>query len=136
MAKLTAKIEKWFKIPGDEDGPELKISYLKPGEIQRIEADTSRWIGRATKDDDFTSELEYNPHSQLRKLRNASVVGWKGFYGSDGEQLECTTKNKELFLDEDPEMGDEKKRLSEWIDTFRKSLADSLKPQEEEAEGN
>ena len=28
------------------------------------------------------------------------------------------------------------KRLSEWIDEFRKQLADSMKPQEEEAEGN
>ena len=135
MAKLTAKTERWFKIPGDEDGAELKIVHLKPGEVQRIEAETSRWIGRA-QNDDFTSELEYSPYTQMRRLRAASIVGWKGFFGTDGENLDCTSKNKELFLNEDPVMGDGDKRLSDWVDEFRKQLADSLKPQEEQAEGN
>ena len=133
MARLTAKVEKFFKIPGDEDGAELKILHLKPGEVNRIEADTSRWIGKASGDD-FVSELEYDPHGQLRRLRLAAVVGWKNFYGEDGEHLDCNAKNKELFMKEDPLLGE--KRLSEWIDDFRKQLADSLKPQEEEAEGN
>ena len=133
MAKLSAKVEKWFKIPGDEDGAELKILHLKPGEVQRIEADTSRWVGKSAGED-FVSELEYDPYGQLRRLRLAAVVGWKGFYGEDGEQLDCNAKNKELFMKEDPLLGE--KRLSEWIDDFRKQLADSLKPQEEEAEGN
>ena len=133
MPKLSGKVEKWFAIPGDEDGAELKIVHLKPGEIQRIEADTSRWIGKSSGED-FASELEYNPFAQMRRLRLAAVVGWKGFYGLDGEVLECTQSNKELYLNDDPELGG--KRLSEWIDEFRKQLAASLRPQEEQAEGN
>ena len=133
MAKLTGKTERFFKIPGDEDGAEIKILHLKPGEIQRIEADTSRWVGKSSGED-FSSELEYNPYEQLRRLRLAAVVGWKNFFGLDGEHLDCTPKNKELYLKEDPMLGE--KRLSEWIDEFRKELADSLKPQEEESEGN
>lgn len=137
MARLSAKIEVWKKIPGDPDGAELKILHLKPGEVQKIEAETSHWVGKAV-DDNFASELHYKPTVQFRKLRMAALVGWRGFYGVDGEPLECTAKFKELYLDEDPVLGEgeDAKKLSEWIDQFRKELADSLKPQEEQLEGN
>lgn len=137
MARLSSKIEIWKSIPGDPDGAGLKILHLKPGEIHKIESETSHWVGKSV-DESFASELHYKPIIQLRKLRMAALTGWRGFYGVDGESLECTTKFKELYLDEDPVLGegDDAKKLSEWIDQFRKEIADSLKPQEEQAEGN
>lgn len=135
MAKLTAKTQKWFTIPGDPDGAQLQILHLKPGEIQRIESETTRWLGK-TVDEKFIPEFEYKPQQQLRRLRQTALVGWKGFYGVDGEELDCTPKFKDLYLDEDPSLGTEELKLSEWIDKFRNELADSLKPQEEEAEKN
>lgn len=137
MARLSAKVQKSFKIPGDPDGASLTIYHLKPGEIQKIESETSKWIGKSVNDQ-FQSELEYQPTIQLRKLRLAALVGWKGFFDADGIEVDCNPRNKELFLNEDPLLGEgeEEKPLSLWIDQFRKELADSLKPQEEESEKN
>ena len=137
MARLSAKIQDKFPIPGDEDGASLTIYHLKPGEIQKIEAETSKWIGKSVNDQ-FQSELEYQPTVQLRKLRLAALIGWRGFYDADGVEIECNARNKELFLNEDPVLGegDDAKPLSLWIDQFRKELADRMKPQEEEAEKN
>lgn len=137
MARLSAKITKTFKIPNDPDGTALTIYHLKPGEIQKLEAETSKWIGESVNDQ-FVSKLEYQPTVQLRKLRMAALVGWKGFYDADDIEAECNARNKELFLNEDPILGEgeDEKPLSLWIDQFRKELADSLRPQEEEAEKN
>ena len=137
MAKLTAKHSEWKKIPGDPDGAELKILHLKPGEVQRIQAETSSWVGRAVNDQ-FENELHYKPITQARKFRMASLIGWKGFYGENGEQLECNAKNKDLWLDEDPVLGEgaEAKPLSAWIDQFRNEIAAELAPQEEQLEKN
>ena len=138
MPKLTAKIERNFKIPNDPDKAELKIKHLKPGEIQRIEAEYTNWTGKASKDESFTTELNFDPTMQARALRIASVVGWKGFRGLDDEVLECTRKNVGLYLDDDPILGDgdDAKKLSEWIDYYRKLLADEMKVVEEEAPKN
>jgi len=137
MAKLTAKVTKNFPIPGDSDNASLRIQHLKPGEIAAIESETSKWVGKS-QGDNFASELQYDPTTQLRKLRTAAVIGWSGFYGLSGEELDCNNGNKMEFLKEDPILGEgeDAKRLSEWIDQFRKELADSLKPQEAQAEGN
>jgi hypothetical protein len=137
MPRLSAKTQQWFKIPGDADDAELQINHLKPGEVQKIESGTSRWLGKSVNDQ-FTSELEFDPTTRMRKLRLASVVGWKGFFGLNGEPLECTQVNKALFLDDDPEMGEgeDAKPLSAWIDQFRDELSAKVKPQEEEAEKN
>lgn len=137
MARLTAKVERSFKIPGDSDGASIKLLHLKPGDIQRIEAETSRWLGK-TVDGQFASELEYHPSTQMRKLRTAALVGWNGFFNADDEPLEYSAKNKELLLDEDMILGDgdDAKPLSAWIDKFRAELADSMKPQEDAAEKN
>ena len=140
MPKLTSKIKKWFDIPGDEDGAKVQILHLKKGEVQRIEAETSRWLGKSVNDD-FVSELEYNPQKQLRKLRIAALIDWKEFYGLDGNPLDCNLKNKELYFTEDPDLGIDPESgdplpLSVWIDKFRADLADEIKPQEEEAEKN
>jgi len=137
LAKLTAKVIKNFPIPGDPDNAELRIQHLKPGEVAAIEAETSKWVGKS-QGDDFASELQYDPTTQMRKLRTAAVVGWKGFYGLSGEELDCNNGNKMEFLKEDPMLGEgeDAKKLSDWIDQFRKELADSLKPQEAQAEGN
>ena len=43
LAKLSAKVEKWFKIPGDEDGAELKILHLKPGSMVAVAFDLKDW---------------------------------------------------------------------------------------------
>ena len=133
--KLTAKTLKWFNVPGDADGAKVQILHLKPGEIQRIESGTSEWNGRLVGEE-FLSELKYNPAKQLRNLRMAALVDWKGFFDEDGEPLKCSTKSKDLYFDEDPVLTDDGKRFSELIDGFRAELAESLRPQEEQAEGN
>lgn len=138
MPKLTNKIERNFKIPNDPDKAELKIKHLKPGEIQKIEANYTDWTGKAAKDDTFTTELKFNPTMQMRALRAASIVGWKGFRGFDDEVLECNRKNIDLYLDEDPILGegDDAKTFSAWVDKFRNDLAVEINGQEEELEGN
>ena len=133
--RLTTKTERWFEIPGDADGAKVKILHLKPGEVQKIEAETSQWNGKFVGDQ-FSSELQYSPQRQLRQLRMAALVDWKGFYDEHDQTLPCTPKNKNLYFDEDPILGEDEKRFSELIDEFRIALAESLKPQEAQAEGN
>lgn len=137
MPRLTAITERRFKIPGDPDKAELKIKHLKTGEIQRIESDTTEWLGKNVGEK-FSTELKFNPTAQMRALRVAAVTDWKGFFGIDGEALECTTANINKYLDEDPLLGagDDAKPFSEWIDQFRKTLADEMTAKEEKVEKN
>ena len=136
MARLTAKKMNWFSIPGDTDKAKLKILHLCPGDIEKIEAETSRWVGKRAADE-FVSELEYSPQAKLRKLRIAAVVDWDGFYDEDGNKLKCSTKNVELYLDHDPELGvdpdnsDKPRAFSEWVDTFRLQLSKEITSEEE-----
>lgn len=138
MPKLTAKLERNFKIPNDHDNASIKIKHLKPGELQKIEADWTDWTGKQDKDDSFATELKFNPTMQLRAVRIASVVGWSGFKGYDDEVLECNKKNVALYLDEDPVLGDEEegKTFSMWIDEFRKVLIDEVASKKEASEKN
>lgn len=135
MARLTSKKVVWFPIPGDEDGAKLQILHLKPGDVQAIEAKTSRWLGRS-QNKEFVTELELKPTEQLKLTRLAAIVGWEGFYDEAGVELICTDANKEMYLFNDPLLGKPAKKFSEWIDEFRTTLADEMKPQEEKAEGN
>ena len=138
MPQLSAKTKRFFPIPGDPDGTKLEILHLKAGEIERISSETTEWTGKQGANEAFVTELKFNPTIQNRSLRIASVVGWKGFTGVDGERLECSKANVSLFLDEDPILGEgeDAKKLSEWIDDFRAQLAKELAPQEEEAPKN
>jgi len=135
LARLTNKKIRWFSLPNDPDNTRLQIQHLKNGELQRVEAETTKWIGRNVQDQ-FAAEMEFNPTSQARKVRAAALVDWEGFYDADGKKLPCNKANIALFLDEDPILGDGEKRMSEWIDDFRKELADEMKPQEEIADPN
>lgn len=133
MPKLTSVITRTFPIPGDPDKAELKIKHLKPGEIQKIESEFTDWVGKANGEDSFTTELKFNPTLQQRAVRAASVVGWRGFRGFDDEVIECNRKNINLYLDEDPVLGDGDKTFSMWIDTFRKALTDEIVGEDEAA---
>ena len=139
MPKLTAKLSRTFSIPGCPDKSQLTIKHLKPGEIQKIEADFTEWTGKAGKNDEaFTTELKFNPTMQMRAVRVASVEGWKGFRGLNDEILECSKKNLNMYLDEDPIIGegDEAKNLSAWIDKFREVLNSEVTASQEIAEKN
>ena len=138
MPKLTAKKSRTFLFPGCPDKSSITIKHLKAGEIQKIEADFTEWMGKPGKDDAFTTELKFNPTMQMRAVRIASVEGWKGFRGLDDEILECNKANLNLYLDEDPEIGegDKAKPFSQWIDEFRKILADEATESKEVAEKN
>lgn len=132
MARLTATVVRTFPIPGDSDGAALKIQHLKAGEIQKVEAETSHWETRSINDK-FESYIHSQPQILLRKLRTAALVGWKGFFDADGNELLSDSRNigrnRERLLDDDPVLGegDDAKPLTEWIDDFRKELADELK---------
>lgn len=131
MARISAKKEMWFDIPGDEDGAKVKILHLTPGDIQKISSETSRWVGKSVNDK-MESELEYDPLGQMRKTRIAAVLDWDGFYDADGKKLKCNKRNVEEYLDHDPELGaPESKTFSEWIDEFRDQLSKSVSPKEE-----
>ena len=136
MARLTAKKEQWFSIPGDTDKAKLKVLHLCPGDVEKIEAETSRWVGKRAAHE-FVSELEYSPQAKLRKLRIASIIDWDGFYDEDGNKLKCSSKNIELYLDHDPELGadpddgNNPKPFSEWVDTFRLQLSETAASEEE-----
>lgn len=135
MARLTSKKIVWFDIPGDEDNARVQIVHLKPGELQDIKAETTRWVGKS-QDSEFVTELEMKPEEQLRRVRIAAIVGWENFYDADGKMLSCNKENKELFLYNDPVIGEPQKPFSEWIDEFRQELAKEMRPQEEQAMGN
>lgn len=134
MARLTAKKEQWFVIPGDEDKAKIKIQHLTPGELQRISNKTSRWLGKQDAKQDFQSELEYQPLEQLRQTRVACIIDWENFFDADGNKLKCTQKNKELYLEFDPELGqdeDGKSLLfSEWVDKFREEIGSEVVTEE------
>ena len=135
MARLTSKKTVWYPIPGDEDNAEIQILHLKPGDLQDIESETSRWLGKSV-DKEFVTELELNPTLQMRRIRQISVVGWKGMFDENGDKMDCTQENVLKYLKADPFLGEPRKRFSEWIDEFRKSLAAEMEPQEAQAEGN
>ena len=109
--------------------------------MQRISSNTSRWVGKTSKGDPekFDSELEYDPLEQIRRERIEAVTGWRNFLDAEGQQMKCNSANKSAWLDFDPELGKDEtgkaKRLSEWIDQFRKNLADET-PSTEELEKN
>lgn len=134
MARLSAKKEMWFEIPGDEDKAKVKILHLTPGDIQKISNDTSRWVGKRVNDE-FESELEYSPLEQMQKTRIAAVLDWDNFYDADGNKLKCNTKNLELYLNHDPKLGiDEDGNalpFSSWIDKFRKKISEGVSSKEE-----
>lgn len=134
MARLTAKKEEWFSIPGDEDKAKVKIQHLTPGDLQKISANTSRWVGKQDAKSEFQSELEYQPLEQLKLTRATAIVDWENFFDADGNKLKCTRKNVELYLDHDPELGKGKdgksKLFSEWIDEFRESIGKEVAPEE------
>lgn len=136
MARLSVVKEQWFNIPGDEDKARLKIKHLTPGDLHRIGSNTSRWVGKSSKKDPdkFDSELEYDPLAQLRQERLDSIVGWENFFDAEGQQMKCNPANKAVWLDNDPVLGADDlgnpKALSEWIDLFRKALAeDAVSPE-------
>lgn len=134
MARLSAVKEQWFSIPGDEDKATLKIRHLTPGDIQKINNDTSRWLGKH-ENNEFVSELEYAPMEQLRRMRVAAVIDWTGFFDENGNSLKCSQANKERYLNFDPELGKDEdgkpKAFSEWVDKFREELAEEVAPKEE-----
>lgn len=129
MARISARRENWFSITGDEDKAKLKIIHLTPGDLQKINNDTSRWVGKR-ENEEFISELEYAPLEQMRRTRIAAVIDWDGFYDENGNTLKCTTANKERYLNFDPELGideDGKPKLfSEWIDLFREEIGKTV----------
>ena len=134
MARLSARVENWFSIPGDADKAKVKIIHLTPGEIQRISNDTSRWIGKRV-DTQLESELEYSPLEQLKKTRIASVVDWDGFFDSEGNKMKCTPRNVEEYLNYDPDLGEDEKGkalpFSAWVDKFREDLEKTVTSKEE-----
>lgn len=138
MPKLTTAVIRNFQIPNDPDKASLKIKHLKPGEIQKIEAEFIDWVGKASSNDSFVTEMKLNPTMQARAIRIASIVGWKGFRGLQDEVLECDRANINLYLDEDPILGEgeEAKTFSAWVDHFRKILADEDKEKQEVVEKN
>lgn len=139
MPKLTAKKVKTFPFPKCPDKSSVTIRHLKPGEIQKIEAEFTEWTGKPGKADEaFTTELKFNPTMQMRAVRIASIEGWKGFRGLNDEVLECNKANLNLYFDEDPEIGEgeDAKPFSQWIDDFRKALADEVNAGKEAAEKN
>ena len=133
MARISARKENWFSITGDEDKAKLKIIHLTPGDLQKINNDTSRWVGKR-ENEEFISELEYAPLEQMRRTRIAAVIDWDGFYDENGNTLKCTTSNKERYLNFDPELGideDGKPKLfSEWIDLFREEIGKTVESPE------
>lgn len=138
MARLSAKKEAWYDIPGDEDGAKIKIKHLSPGDLQKISNETSRWVGKS-ENDKMVSELEYQPIKQMELTRKAAVVDWDNFYDETGVKLKCSNKNVELYLNHDPEIGADSegrsKTFSEWIDYFRVELEKTVAPREA-VEGN
>lgn len=134
MARLSAKKEMWYDIPGDEDGAKIKILHLTPGDLQKISNETSRWIGKS-ENEKMVSELEYQPLQQLKLTRIAAVIDWDNFYDENGNKMKCSNKNVELYLNFDPELGSDAngkaKLFSDWIDYFREELAKTVAPKEE-----
>ena len=130
MLKLTTKRTKWFSVPQDASGEcQIEILHLKPGEVADIEAKSNQIIGRQIGDQDFLTEIGFNPNDRAKKIVNRALIEWKGFVGTNGKPLKCTEQNKMEVM-----------REFDWfaglIEDCRKTLADEVADEQEDAEKN
>ena len=130
MLKLATKRTKWFPVKQDSSGEaQVEILHLKPGEVVDIEAKSNQIIGRQTGDQDFQTEIGFNPNDRAKKIVTRSVLDWKGFNGINDKPLKCTDFNKmEVMKEYDWFAG--------FVDECRKSLADEAAEDQEDAEKN
>jgi len=131
MLKLTTKKKKWYVFPQDPSGEaQVEIVHLKPGEIEDINAEVNRFVGKKPSDsDDFVTEIETVPNLRLKLIVDKAITNLKGFKDEKGKEMKCTRKNK-------------LKILAEWewfyeqIEEFREDLAKEVEEEQEGAEKN
>lgn len=130
MLKLTTKRTKWFVVPQDQSGEtKVEILHLKPGEVADIEAKSNQIIGRQIGDQDFLTEIGFNPNDRAKKIVTRSVIDWKGFVGTNGKELKCNDITKmEVMKEFDWFAG--------FVEDCRKTLADEVAEELEGAEKN
>ena len=88
MLKLSTKRTKWFPVSQDPSGEaQVEILHLKPGEVADIEAKSNQIIGRQTGDQDFQTEIGFNPNDRAKKIVTRAVLDWKGFNGINDKAL-------------------------------------------------
>ena len=92
--RIQKPTERWFAVPGDPDGAEIKIKTLTPKERFDI------------YDAAFKQELSYGPGEERPRIHQitdkaadrlqtaqAAVVDWKNVFDRDDQPLECTPEN-------------------------------------------
>ncbi len=89
LKEYVKEITATFQVPGDEDGAEVTLRLLTPGEEDEVmEESTSVQF----RDGELETRLDNGKHS--RGLFCKRVKSWKNIYGEDGKPLPCTDENK------------------------------------------
>lgn len=130
MLKLSTKKSRWFPVPQDASGEtQIEVLHLKPGEVADIEAKTNQIIGRQTGEEDFETEIGFDPRGKTKKLVTKAVIGLKGFQDAKGKELKCTDFTK-------MEIMKEYEWFAEFVEECRETLAEEAAEEQEEAAKN
>ena len=94
-----------------------------------IESKANQIIGRQIGDEEFQTEIGFNPRDRAKKLITKAIVGWKGFENTNGKELKCSDFNKlEVMKEFD--------WFAEFIEECRTTLAEEAEGEQEDAVKN
>ena len=120
--RIKKATERWFEIPGDEDGARILVRHLRPGEIQDIvdEVMVQEIVYEQPEEGEKAKSI-LRQKNDTRKDRKAtilaSLVGWESFFDEFEQTLE---HNEENVLRAVREIDG----LAEFIQDCRKTLAE------------
>ena len=97
--RIRKPIERWFKVPGDDDNAEIKIRKLTPGELFAIYDATFEQV--ITYDTDGMPEMKQvsNKDADRKLTATKAVVDWKNMFDEDGSLMVCNPANIEKAVD-------------------------------------
>lgn len=127
--KLTSKKSKKVFLPNDPDGAMVKIKYLKPGERQQIESQSSDVTLVAKDGEQSETVVKFNPARKRKLFLEALIESWEGFFDVKDNALSVTPKNIALV---DKEM----EGFYEWLKDESDAYIEEIESNKAEEEGN
>lgn len=126
LKEYAKEITATFQVPGDDDGAEVTLRLLTPGEEdEAMEAATS--VRFRAGDEEPETVLDSGRHSRLLFCKR--IKSWKNIYGENGKPLPCTDENKLKVAGLVP-------GFARWVGECYRQLAESHQRKEIELEKN
>lgn len=133
MRLVKTPKEAWFPVPGDEDGAEILVKHLTPGELADIQDKLDAMEVVYHQDADGKMVPEMRAKRTRGDDRYAVIVAcvrdWRNVLDEDGNALKCTDKNKIAVA----RMSDE---FAVFVGECREKLAAQVAEAKEAAEKN